>query len=224
MPTKVPRDPNLTPEMRRFLDDLSRPETNIFNSLTATQATALLDVFTSALKGLVPASGGGTTKYLRADGTFAVPTDNIGSVIQSLTNTNVTQSNPTTTIPRDDTVPLVSEGTEILSQAITPADNTNQVLARASVFAALSTNVVIVIAMFRGSTCIGAIAHRHSTADAETVLTIEVLDSPASASAQTYSVRVGPSNAGTVYVNGLSTGRLFGGVAPCTLTLMEIAA
>jgi hypothetical protein len=41
--------------------------------LTGTQATALLDTFTGALKGLVPASGGGTTNFLRADGTFAAP-------------------------------------------------------------------------------------------------------------------------------------------------------
>lgn len=41
--------------------------------LTATQATALLNVFTSALKGLAPASGGGTVNFLRADGTWAAP-------------------------------------------------------------------------------------------------------------------------------------------------------
>ena len=43
--------------------------------LTGTQATALLDAFTSAAKGLAPASGGGTTNFLRADGTWAVPTE-----------------------------------------------------------------------------------------------------------------------------------------------------
>lgn len=42
--------------------------------LTATQATALLNVFSSTLKGLAPASGGGTTNFLRADGTWAAPT------------------------------------------------------------------------------------------------------------------------------------------------------
>jgi hypothetical protein len=41
--------------------------------LTGTQATTLLDTFTSSLKGQVPASGGGTTNFLRADGTFADP-------------------------------------------------------------------------------------------------------------------------------------------------------
>jgi Pectate lyase superfamily protein len=42
--------------------------------LTGTQATTLLDVFTSALKGVAPASGGGTAKYLRADATWDEPT------------------------------------------------------------------------------------------------------------------------------------------------------
>jgi hypothetical protein len=41
--------------------------------LTATQATAMLDNFTSTLKGLVPLSGGGTTNFLRADGTWVAP-------------------------------------------------------------------------------------------------------------------------------------------------------
>jgi hypothetical protein len=41
--------------------------------LTGTQATTLLDVVTSALKGLAPASGGGTTNFLRADATWAAP-------------------------------------------------------------------------------------------------------------------------------------------------------
>lgn len=41
--------------------------------LTATQLTAELNAFTSVLKGLAPASGGGTTNFLRADGTWASP-------------------------------------------------------------------------------------------------------------------------------------------------------
>ena len=42
-------------------------------ALTGTQVTAMLDNFTSTLKGLVPLSGGGTTNFLRADGTWAAP-------------------------------------------------------------------------------------------------------------------------------------------------------
>ena len=40
-------------------------------ALTGTQVTAMLDTFTATLKGLVPLSGGGTTNFLRADGTWA---------------------------------------------------------------------------------------------------------------------------------------------------------
>ncbi len=39
--------------------------------LSGTQVTAMLDTVTSAAKGLAPASGGGTTNFLRADGTWA---------------------------------------------------------------------------------------------------------------------------------------------------------
>jgi hypothetical protein len=41
------------------------------SDITSTQLTADLNLFTSALQGLVPASGGGTTNFLRADGTWA---------------------------------------------------------------------------------------------------------------------------------------------------------
>jgi len=71
--------------------------------LTPTQATALLNTFTSLLQGLVPASGGGTTNFLRADGTWAAPpsagsgsvTNVSGAGIPSLFELSITD--PTTT-------------------------------------------------------------------------------------------------------------------------------
>ncbi|MCP4984840.1 MAG: hypothetical protein GY928_01885 [Colwellia sp.] len=47
--------------------------TGNIESLSGTQATTLLDVFTTSLQGVVPASGGLSTEYLSADGTFSVP-------------------------------------------------------------------------------------------------------------------------------------------------------
>ncbi len=74
------------------------------SDITGTQATALLDVFTPTAKGLVPASGGGTTSFLRADGTFAVPatlSGNGGTVssvsVTSANGVSGTVTNPTTT-------------------------------------------------------------------------------------------------------------------------------
>ena len=47
-------------------------------ALTAAQATAALNPFTSSLQGLVTASGGGTTNFARADGTWAAPPSGSG--------------------------------------------------------------------------------------------------------------------------------------------------
>jgi len=63
--------------------------------LTVAEATAMLNVFDSTLKGLTPASGGGTTKLLRPDGTWK---DGAASFI-SLTNTSSGTSIDITGIP-----------------------------------------------------------------------------------------------------------------------------
>jgi len=49
-------------------------------ALSGTNVTAMLDAFSSTLKGLAPASGGGTTNFLRADGTWAAPPNSGGTV------------------------------------------------------------------------------------------------------------------------------------------------
>jgi hypothetical protein len=43
-------------------------------ALTTTQLTTLVNTFTSTLSGAAPLSGGGTSNFLRADGTWAAPT------------------------------------------------------------------------------------------------------------------------------------------------------
>lgn len=45
----------------------------MLTAANASDQTALLDTFTSGAKGLAPASGGGTTNFLRADGSWAAP-------------------------------------------------------------------------------------------------------------------------------------------------------
>jgi hypothetical protein len=54
-----------------------------FATANATVATAALNLFTSGLQGLVPASGGGTVNFLRADGTFASPSSSVISLPQN---------------------------------------------------------------------------------------------------------------------------------------------
>lgn len=52
----------------------------VFGGLSNISLTALINSFTSSLSGAVPASSGGTTNFLRADGTWAVPPGGSSSV------------------------------------------------------------------------------------------------------------------------------------------------
>ena len=86
--------------------------------ITATQLTANLNVFTSALQGLTPASGGGTTNFLRADGTWASPTGTGISTISvasanGLAGTSSGGTSPTLTLSTSVTGILYGNGTSI---------------------------------------------------------------------------------------------------------------
>jgi hypothetical protein len=56
--------------------------------LTQAQATAMLNPFSSTLQGLVPLSGGGTSNFLRADGTWTIPSTTNQWSITGNTGTN----------------------------------------------------------------------------------------------------------------------------------------
>jgi hypothetical protein len=222
MASTVPRDPNLPPEMRRFLDDLARGK-NIFSGIaSAAEATALLNVFTSLLKGLTPASGGGTTNFLRADGTWAAPASGLpaGSSLQVLQNVSVTNAALTGTLPIDDTVPLSSDGDEVLSQAITLSAAANKVMCDVSLWA--GSSVAIAMALFRGTTCICANVWDVSIAGAAGEGSMKFMDTPGTVGPHTYSVRLGTNTGAGYRLNGSSAARFFGGVGASTLTLTEI--
>lgn len=67
-------------------------------SYNATTLTALLNQFTSSLQGLVPPSSGGTTNFLRADGTWAAPPGG-GSVTWQLGGSTITTGSSYNIIP-----------------------------------------------------------------------------------------------------------------------------
>jgi len=94
--------------------------------VTNTQLTADLNLFTSSLQGLVPASGGGTTNFLRADGTFATPSGTGVSTIGTF-NSQASSANG-----------LVISGTTLYAQAATTT-NPGMIIAPAAGGLALSS-------------------------------------------------------------------------------------
>lgn len=155
-----------------------------------------------------------------------VPAAAGGDILQ-VVNMTIAEATGTTTIPRDDTLPGVGEGTEIGSQAITMADNTNKVLIQGAIETSGNTAAhAVAVALFRGSTCIATRAL--DIADLLTppqggTLSFSVLDSPAAAGSVTYSLRVG-SSSGTWYIGVLGGGADYGDTLDDGLVLMEVAA
>jgi hypothetical protein len=135
-----------------------------------------------------------------------------------------TNASLTTIIPEDDTVPTISEGTQILSAAITPKSTTNRVRVRFSGQAVTDTNTRVIVAIFSGSSCIAARIITPSGVATAFEISQEVEHVPGVTTATTYTVRIGPAAAANVRMNGGTGGRLFGGASKATLIVEEIAA
>jgi hypothetical protein len=114
----------------------------------------------------------------------------------------------TTTIADTTTTPTTSNGTQIVTANITPAATANKIRIRASfsaiaAFAAGLTpgDGTFIAAVFRGSTCIGAarMTSDNSVTDAKNTsagtIAIDLLDSPSTTSATTYSIYAGSQDA-----------------------------
>lgn len=127
-----------------------------------------------------------------------------------------------TTIPVDDTTPLSTEGYQVTSVSHTPAASANQLIveAQVSMEIALGATEITTVALFDGTTCIQAIPF-----DADERLdtvTAAVRYTAGGTSSKTISVRVGRTSGGSIYINGRSTGRLYGGALKSWIKVTEV--
>lgn len=175
----------------------------------------------------LPADDGSANQYLKTDGSGVLGWATLAADVivdmayaEYLTNTDIT-----TAIPFDDTIPQVGEGTQILSVSITPKTITNRIILRFSGTGCTAGNNMVIYAIFANgaSNAIAAGASYNATSAVETPCVLETELVPGSTSAQTYTVRVGPDT-GTLRMNGNSSARRFGGVAKCVLIAEEITA
>ncbi len=177
---------------------------------------------------------GASARYLRSNGTApswhtldaadlsgSIPKANMpaGTVIQEVVTSTNAYSSHTTVIPKDNTLPLITEGDLLFTAAITPANTTNRVKAR--VLLHQTCSVAASCSLFRGTNILAAASTFVGGADAPSPLILEFDDVPGSVSAQSYTLRVGPISS-TMYINGDSGSRLFGGVMISYMSLEEI--
>jgi hypothetical protein len=152
-----------------------------------------------------------------------------------------TNANLTTAIPLDDTIPQITEGTEVVTASITPASTSNRIRARFSCMVAGNGGIAqhAIAALFQDATANALCARAVKVVDdsktylspcnpcnylgnavvAQLVLEWEWV--PATVSAITARIRVG-GNSGTIRLNGTTGARYFGGVSAATLVLEEI--
>jgi hypothetical protein len=148
-----------------------------------------------------------------------------GVIIDRAYASYTTNTALSTLIPRDDTIPQNTEGTEIVSASLTPKASTNRIRVTFTGFGAVSTAASMIAALFvdTDASAVFATATFQAAADYHGPISFTFEHAPGDTAAHTYKVRIGPST-GTMRLNGNSSARFFGGVAACTLTLEEISA
>ena len=137
----------------------------------------------------------------------------LGVSVQSAYSAISAVATGTTTIPPDDTIPQITEGTEFITVSITPKSSTNILLVEALVFASNSSGAVnTVAALFQDSTANAlTVSHAfHATATAPVQFALSYAGVSGTTSSTTFRVRIGGSGASTVTVNGQAGTRQYG--------------
>jgi len=161
-----------------------------------------------------------------ADGVVTAPKLAAGVSVQMVATNSGAVATGTTIIPYDDTIPQITEGTEFMTQAITPKSATNRLFIEIEAYLTNTVVTETVGALFQDATAnaLAAKAVYSSTATGETVLRVTHDMVAGTASATTFRFRAGPSNAATVTFNGRTGSRKFGGITLSTFKITEYKA
>ncbi len=148
-------------------------------------------------------------------------------VNQIVGTTYATYSSTSTVIPYDDTIPQNTEGSEIMTLAITPGSATNILVIEVQVFAATSlADLPFIVGLFQDSTANALTAGMYFGGSATYFMPVGARlvykMAAGTTSSTTFKVRVGPGAAATLYFNGSVSSRLMGGVMACSLIITEI--
>lgn len=195
-----------------------------------TLAVVLADLLTTRGDIIIRDSGGVTRlghgtagQILSTDGTDVIWTSS--TVATPVLNTYAANADLTTHIPADDTVPQITEGTQIFSQAFTAANAAHRVRIKMRGHGATAggSDAIGVALFVDGGT--NAVASSWATTSASDNLVPLTLDYEAvlASGTHTFTVRVG-ANAQTVRMNGNSSTRWGNGTFVTKLTIEELLA
>lgn len=145
-----------------------------------------------------------------------------GNIKQIITANNTTYAGYSTNIPPDNSIPLISEGTEVLTASITPTSATSKIIAIAHTPIYSGNNGQWFTAtIFQETTCVQA-EQIQPGGYGYMPFNLLATATSGSTSPQTWSVRCGGNGSVAWYINGITSGRQYGGAASLQLILLEI--
>jgi len=169
-----------------------------------------------------PPADGSANQVLTTDGAAGVTWDYPG-VVQSVSTNTTATVDCSTVLPGDDSIPQNTEGTEVLTLAITPKSATNILEIEFSTYGTVAATRFAQAAMFQDATvnAISATTMHSDSSEAWGNALLRYRMVSGTTSSTTFKVRVGCNAAGSFYINGSSGGRSLGGVASTYLTIKE---
>jgi hypothetical protein len=150
-----------------------------------------------------------------------------GIAIQVVSTSFTAVSTGTTTIPLDDTIPQITEGTEFMTQAITPKSTSNVLVIEALSYVATGTSAKnITSALFQDATsnALAVSAVNQQTANNPFMIPLRHTMSAGTTSSTTFRIRIGADAAATVTFNGASATRQFGAITKSSMKITEYKA
>lgn len=161
---------------------------------------------------------------IAVNGQFVPP---VGSVVQVVSTNFSAAATGTTVLPTDDTIPQITEGTEFMTQAITPLNANNILIIQVTFFGGFSVaSERIQIALFQDATAnaLAGAGQFQPTANTEASVSLTHRMTAGTTSSTTFRIRAGANSAGTITFNGTAGTRRFGGITLSNITITEIKA
>ncbi len=151
----------------------------------------------------------------------------VGDTVQVINTQTGEVSTGTTLIPFDNTIPQITEGTQFMTASITPTNASNVLIIEAVIHMANSTGGANTAALFQDSTAnalAGVISSQYGVSGGVQPVVLRHRMVAGTTSETTFRLRAGPAGAGTLTFNGVSAGRILGGVLASSITITEIKA
>lgn len=174
-----------------------------------------------------PTADGSANQVLATDGSGTLTWEDAGSgggkALQIAENSTGAVATGSTTMPYDDTIPQNTEGTEFLTQAITPANTANKLKIDISLNLASSNARWVTVAVFQDSTAnaVGSQSMYFSGGDWMYSWNLSFVVDAGTTSSTTFKVRIGTSSGDTITLNGTGGSRKNGGVAISSISIIE---